>query len=225
MRSPLGPHTARPKEIVARLEAERRGAPFLLYRDAAGEQIIHELGGDAERITVGRRPGCDVRLEWDSKVSRLHAELVRVGDEWTVSDDGLSHNGTHIGEERVRGQRRLRDLDVIAFGDTLVAYRDPRADELQSTETVAGRSGPPPPLSDADRALLAVLCRPLLLAPFAAPATNAEIAQELYVSVAAVKSRLHGLFARFGLDELPQSQKRLGLAAAAIRSGLVTDPP
>ena len=204
------------------MEAERRGAPLLVYRDDADEQVILELGDDADRLTVGRGPGCHVRLAWDPKVSRLHAELVRAGDEWTVSDDGLSHNGTHIGDQRVRGQRRLRDGDVIAFGDTLVAYRDPRADELQATETVAGRSEPPP-LSDADRALLAVLCRPMLSAPFATPATNAEIAQELHLSVAAVKSRLHGLFARFGLDELPQNQKRAGLAAAAIRSGLVTD--
>jgi hypothetical protein len=222
VRSPLAPHAGRPAELIARSDAERRGAPFLVYRDDADEQIIHELGDNADRLTVGRGRGCDVRLAWDTKVSRLHAELVRVGDEWTVSDDGLSHNGTHIGDERVRGQRRLRDGDVITFGDTLVAYRDPHAEELQATETVSVRSEPPP-LSDADRALLDVLCRPMLIAPFAAPATNADIAQELHVSVAAVKSRLHGLFARFGLDELPQNQKRAGLAAAAIRSGLVTD--
>ena len=220
MRSPLAPHVARPAEVLARLEAERRGAPFLVYRDEADKQAIHELD-DVARLTVGRGPGCDVRLAWDPKVSRLHAELVRAGDEWTVSDDGLSHNGTHIGDERVRGQRRLRDGDVIAFGDTLVAFRDPRADELRATETVASHTESPP-LSDADRAVLAVLCRPLLDAPFATPATNAEIAQELHLSVAAVKSRLHALFARFGLDELPQNQKRAGLAATAIRSGLVT---
>jgi len=34
-------------------------------------------------------------LEWDSEVSRVHAELVEIGGAWTVSDDGLSRNGSY----------------------------------------------------------------------------------------------------------------------------------
>src|SRR5688572_19772367 len=120
MNSPIAPHASSPSELAARLEAARQGRPFLVYRDAAGEQVIVALGG--EQLTVGRRPGSDVRLEWDAKVSRLHAELERIGDEWTISDDGLSHNGTFVGDERVRGQRRLRDGDLIRFGGTVVAF-------------------------------------------------------------------------------------------------------
>lgn len=222
MSSPLAPHSTRPVELAARLEAERRGTPFLVYRDGAGEQVILALPDGVERLTIGRRPECDVPLGWDGTVSRLHAELVRSGDDWTVSDDGLSHNGTLLGDEPVRGQRRLRDGDVLEVGQTQVAYCDPRADGLRATETVMGAAPRRLPLSDGRRDVLEVLCRPLHLTPFAAPATNAEIAAELHVSVAAVKSRLRSLFELFGLDELPQNQKRAALAAEAIRSGLVT---
>ena len=41
-----------------------------------------------------------------------------MGGDWVVCDDGLSHNGTFVNGERVRGRRRLRDGDVIAVGAT-----------------------------------------------------------------------------------------------------------
>ena len=31
----------------------------------------------------------------------MHAALERTGEEWTLVDDGLSHNGTYVGGERV----------------------------------------------------------------------------------------------------------------------------
>ena len=46
----------------------------------------------------------------------MHAALERAGEEWTVVDDGLSHNGTFVAGERVTARRRLRDGDVIAIG-------------------------------------------------------------------------------------------------------------
>ena len=57
-------------------------------------------------------------LPWDDEVSRLHAELVRMGEDWVLCDDGLSHNGTFVNGERVRGRRRLRDGDVVTVGAT-----------------------------------------------------------------------------------------------------------
>ena len=55
------------------------------------------------------------------------------------------------------------------------------------------------------------------------PASNAAIAEELSLSVAAVKKKLSVLFVRFGLDQLPQAEKRTRLAVAAMQNGLVTD--
>ena len=74
--------------------------PFLLYRDGDDRQVIIELPEDRPRLTIGRSPRNDVALRWDGEVSRLHAELERVGADWLVSDDRLSRNGTYVNGER-----------------------------------------------------------------------------------------------------------------------------
>src|SRR5437763_10139216 len=103
-------------ELKAQIEAERAGLPFLVYRDGSGQQRILTLTAERQRVTVGRGETNDIGLEWDTEVSRLHAELERIGSDWTVADDGLSRNGTHVNSERVVGRRRLRDGDVLRFG-------------------------------------------------------------------------------------------------------------
>ena len=56
---------------------------------------------------------------------------------------------------------------------------------------------------------------------YATPATNQQIADELVVTVDAVKSTLRTLFELFGVGHLPQNQKRATLAAEALRSGVI----
>ncbi|MGZ4271301.1 MAG: FHA domain-containing protein, partial [Solirubrobacteraceae bacterium] len=46
-------------------------------------------------------------------------------------------------------------------------------------------------------------------------------ASELFLSVDAVKSHLRALFARFGIEHLPQNQKRSRLVAEALQSGVI----
>ena len=196
------------------------GHPFLVYRDADGAQVLRELTGDPQRLTIGRHPECEVRLAWDAKVSRLHAGLERITGQWTIADDGLSHNGTFVGDERVRGQRRLQDGDLIVAGDTVIAFCDPRPGALLGTETAHDATAPPA-LTEVDMLVLVELCRPLLDSPYAAAASNGEIAERLHLSISAVKSRLQSLFKRFGLDQLPQNQKRATLAAHALQAGIV----
>src|SRR6185436_866564 len=108
-----------PAEVKARLDAERRGEPFLLYRDGDGAQVILTLTAP---VTVGRRAERDVALAWDTEVSRLHAQVEPVGSDWIVVDDGLSRNGTYVNGERVNGRRRLTDGDRIVFGETPVTF-------------------------------------------------------------------------------------------------------
>jgi DNA-binding NarL/FixJ family response regulator len=61
--------------------------------------------------------------------------------------------------------------------------------------------------------VLVALCRPFKdAAGHGMPATNQQIADELVVSVDAVKSNLRALFSAFGIDDLPQNQKRATLA-------------
>ncbi|MGH2783470.1 MAG: FHA domain-containing protein, partial [Thermoleophilaceae bacterium] len=79
--SPIAPHSARPSELKERFAAERRGIAFLLFRDGGGRQRVVELPSSAERLTVGRRATNNVALDWDTEVSRLHAELERIGDD------------------------------------------------------------------------------------------------------------------------------------------------
>ena len=70
--------------------------------------------------------------------------------------------------------------------------------------------------------MLVALARPYKHDEFAVPATNQEIAGELHLSVDAVKSHLRSLFQRFGIEHLPQNQKRSRLVAEALQSGVLS---
>jgi pSer/pThr/pTyr-binding forkhead associated (FHA) protein len=217
-----GAHTSTPAEIKSRLDAERRGIPFLLLHDGDARQVIYELPADERIVTIGRRTDNDLALAWDSEVSRVHAELEHIGGEWAVVDDGLSRNGTFVNGERVTGRRRLRDGDRVVVGETAVVYRRPAASVFQSTASVQlGDAGGP--LTPVQRQVLVALCRPVKLSAYSAPATNREIAAEVFLSVDAVKAHLRVLFERFGLESLPQNQKRARLAAAALVNGVVAE--
>ena len=220
--SPLDAHVATPQDLKERIAAERRGTPFLVYRDADNQQKIVDLVPTGERVTVGRRPSNDVVLDWDSEISRVHAALERIGDDWTVVDDGLSHNGTYLNGKRVTARERLHDGDVINVGGVAIAYRAP-GDESVSRPTVTAM-GPHVGelLTPAQRRVLIALCRPFKDSTYATPATNQQIATELVVSVDAVKSTLRALFEVFGVDALPQNQKRASLALQALRTGVIT---
>jgi predicted component of type VI protein secretion system len=214
-------HNQSATELKRQLEIEREGRPFLVYRDPGGTQRVVELG-DATRLVIGRGEDVDLRIDGDELVSRLHAELSAVGGSWVVADDGLSSNGTFIGDERLGSRRRLRDRDLIVVGGTGLLFRDPGA-ATAPAPTRAASGTTPPELGDVQRRVLVELCRPLLgdEAPAAAPASNAEIATALHMSVGAVKANLRVLFEKFGVGELPQNQKRTALAAQALHRGSV----
>jgi hypothetical protein len=213
-------HRATPAEIKARLDAERRGRPFLLYRDGDGVQHILDLSGAAERLTIGRSGSNGVVLHWDDEVSRVHVTLERLGAEWTLVDDGRATNGTFLDGERIHGRTRLEDGAVIGVGRTLIAYRSPTANATIRTALSASRSRPE--ISDAQRRVLVALCRPYGEREFAVPASNRQIADELVLGVETVKSHLRALFDAFALGDVPQHQKRATLAQCAFEAGLVT---
>jgi pSer/pThr/pTyr-binding forkhead associated (FHA) protein len=218
-RAPLDPHSARPAELRARIEAERRGEPFLLFRDGEDHQIILALDPARERVTIGRRATSDVALRWDPEVSRLHAELERIGDDWVVCDEGLSHNGTYVNNERLQGRRRLHNGDIVALGRTTIAFCVPAHTAPSVTRT--SLHGLAIDVSPAQLRVLQALCRPLADQRYAATASNKEIAEELSLSVETVKSTLGRLFELFGLESLPQNQKRAALAIEALERGII----
>src|SRR3954451_12875899 len=49
------------------------------------------------------------------------------------------------------------------------------------------------------------------------------LAAELHLSVAAIKSHLRAVAHSFGIEDLPQQQKRRRLVALAFASGLISD--
>ena len=121
----------------------------------------------------------------------------------------------------VQGRRHLRNGDTLAIGRTSIVFRTPARADGYTTRPGRDAAGPVD-VSELDRRLLAALCRPLMEPGRTLPASNAAIAEELSLSVAAVKKKLSVLFVRFGLDRLPQAEKRTRLAVAAMQNGLVT---
>jgi pSer/pThr/pTyr-binding forkhead associated (FHA) protein len=208
-----------PREVAARLGAERRGRPFLLHIDGDGRQRIVTLPADGEPLSIGRGPSAGVALPWDTEVSRLHAVLERVDDAWTLADDGLSRNGSFVNGRRLRGRRRLSDGDAITVGNTLIVFRAPAAEEGGTTVTTS--DGAPPALTPAQQRVLIALCGPDGEGGFTGPHTNREIADELFLGVETVKSHLRIMFDLFGVAGLPQNRKRGELARRAIELGLV----
>jgi hypothetical protein len=214
------PHPS-PADLQAVIAAERTGNPFLVWRDAGGRQRVLPLGPDRWRVTIGRDPEADVSLAGDAEVSRAHALIERVGQGWTFVDDGLSRNGSFINRARALGRRRLDDGDRILCGTSEIVFREPvvtAGDSTVSSQNVA----PVLPLSPMQRKVLIALCRPVHASDTATPATNRQIADEVYLTVDAVKAHLRILFERYGLSGLPQNEKRARLVATVLLSGVLT---
>ena len=194
----------------------------MALRDGAGAQRIIPLDPTAERLTIGRARSAPVSIWWDDAVSRAHAEIVHVGGRWTVVDDGLSRNGTFVNGTRLQGRRALEDRDELRVGGTLIAVRLPPESDGSTTRHTADGFGDLH-ITDAQRRVLVALCRPYKDdEAWARPATNQQIAEELTLSVDAVKTHLRALFRVFEVGEAPQNEKRLRVAEAALRSGIVT---
>ncbi len=220
---PLAPHSLSPSELQELLATERAGKPFLAFRDGEGRLALFATGRGGQTRTVGRRPEMDLPIAWDTEVSGLHAELQGLGGEWTIVDDGLSKNGTYVNGERVSGRQRLRDGDRIRIGQTILAYRAGAPIEVQETVT-AGEAPALGELTDTQRRVLIALCRPYRDGgSFATPATNQQIAAEVFLSVDAVKMHLRRLFASFELSEMPQNEKRARLAECVLQFGVISE--
>jgi pSer/pThr/pTyr-binding forkhead associated (FHA) protein len=209
-------------ELKAQIEAERGGRPFLVFRDGEGEQRIVIVAEGADALWIGRGGSADLRLDWDEEVSALHAQIEVVRDECTLLDDGLSRNGSFVGEQRVDGRRRLRDGDTLRFGRTTVLFRRPGEGAPEAT-VAAGKVSGAATISPGQRRVLLALCRPYKEGDsFATTATNQAIADELHLSVDAVKTHMRALFEKLEVEDLPQNRKRVALVERALQSGAVS---
>jgi hypothetical protein len=92
--------------------------PALVIR-AGGGRAGESFAVEGERMTIGRRPDCDVFLD-DVTVSRDHALLVERGDSWYLDDCG-SLNGTYVNRSRIESQR-LQEGDEVQIGKYKLTY-------------------------------------------------------------------------------------------------------
>jgi FHA domain-containing protein/zinc ribbon protein len=86
--------------------------PALVVRSGGG-RAGETFFPSGERTQIGRSPECEVFLD-DVTVSRKHAELVRDGDTYTISDLG-SLNGTFVNRKRIESAQ-LEDDDEVQIG-------------------------------------------------------------------------------------------------------------
>lgn len=211
-------HARTPAELSAVLAAERTGIAFLAYRDGLGDLRLRTL--TAGPVAIGRSPSNDIVLDWDLQVSRTHAQLEAIGEDWVLLDGGLSRNGCAVNGQPLAGRRRLVDGDVVRVGATALVFCSARA--TAEVATAAGSLATIARLTSAERRVLVALCRPVLAGTVGPPASNRDIGAELCISEASVKTHLRALFAKLGVQPLPQNQKRATLARRAIEAGLVS---
>ncbi len=74
-----------------------------------------------ETLSIGRHTGSDLLLD-QTKASRHHAHIERVGDRFRLRDGG-STNGTWLGSERI-SERLLCNGDMIRIGDARLVFKD-----------------------------------------------------------------------------------------------------
>ena len=72
-------------------------------------------------LTIGRSPVNMVQVN-DKSVSRRHAQLRQVGDNYIVTDL-KSSNGTFINGQKIEGQTELRHMDLLQVGEVVLRYK------------------------------------------------------------------------------------------------------
>ncbi len=219
-----GPKPEHAAELQRVLGLDRQGIAMLLLRTAGGELRVLELGNELREGTIGRHTRSTLRIDEDSEVSRNHAMLERLGSAWYVIDDGLSRNGTFVNGRRLGGRHLLVDGDVLRIGATLVGFRHNNTGRSASVTSLAANAITVDHLTPRQMMVLVALSRPYKDGgAFATPSTNQQIAEELFLSLDAVKTHMRGLSERFGVAGLPQNQKRARVVELAFQHGVISE--
>lgn len=104
-------------------------------------------------ISIGRRDGSDIMLDYDSQVSRMHAQVIYdLINKLFYLEDLNSRNGTYLAEDRITGRVPLDRGQLFRVGRTWLRVDPIRpepemAEELDSValrdEESSTRGNPP----------------------------------------------------------------------------------
>jgi len=90
-----------------------------------GQRRIYTF--DLDEVTVGRTTGKDdphLRLDFDLKVSRLHARFYKE-DGRTYVEDLASLSGVYVNHARIEAPFELKEGDVVRIGNTRICLETP----------------------------------------------------------------------------------------------------
>jgi hypothetical protein len=166
-------------------------------------------------LVLGRSSQVDITVG-DDNVSRRHAQLTLVANQWAIEDLG-STNGTSLNGEVLIGRRILRDGDELRVGSTTIGFRD-YGDAGSST----GKEAAAPEITPGERKVLVALCRTFFShGRLKQAASRKQVAAELFTGEAAVQQHLLHLYDKFGVEG-DRGERRDLLADMVIEKGVVS---
>lgn len=103
---------------LTRKDAEPLPAAVLVVKLGTRDGLKYPLG--RRGVIIGRRRTSDIRIE-DTNVSRVHASIDCVGEEYFLTDLG-STNGTYVNGARIN-KKQLAAGDLIRIGTTILEFK------------------------------------------------------------------------------------------------------
>src|SRR5262249_12639202 len=90
-------------------------------RVEAGFKAGRELIVARDILSIGRAEACDVGLFGAPTVDKVHAHILRQGNDYVVQDAG-SASGTYVNDRRLDRAQVLRDGDLIRIGRSVLRF-------------------------------------------------------------------------------------------------------
>ncbi len=74
-------------------------------------------------LTIGRAEACDLGLFGDPAIERLHARILRQGDQYVITDEETA-GGTYVNDVRVTEPMPLHAGDLVRVGNALIRFNE-----------------------------------------------------------------------------------------------------
>lgn len=91
-----------------------------------GPSIGEKFSLSKERMVIGRKKEAEIWIE-DGSVSRHHAEIFILGNDFILHDSG-SKNGTYCNDEKIT-EKILQEGDILRVGDVVLKFLGPNSIE------------------------------------------------------------------------------------------------